>query len=449
MSNPAVRFAAMRIGAATIDITPPVGTPLDGYGGRTDVSLGVHDPLYARALYLDDGTTQLALVVCDLIGIGSFLAQRARELITERPGIAPSNVMISATHTHAGPAGVRGRGEPVLVETTARKIAGAVRVAHRDAVEGSLKYGTTTLSSFAQNRRHPDWPIDQRLDVVAADTPGGRNIATVARYACHATTLNFDNLEITADYPGELCRTVETVIGGGAQALFFNGACGNINPTWIRQDFANVRRVGSIAGAKAAALSQELRPLGLSHQGDNIRWDERTPKAIDGVLVNGPLRAFSHTFEAPYRTGPDAETFEAGLAALEHQFRTAEPSMSREQRRAAMERLTASRMERLSLARTRGKGATRTEEVQAFALGDNLHVIALPGEVFYETGEDIRRRSALPNLLVIAYANDYPGYFCRPEAYEQGGYEAGVTPFAPEADGLLIEAAVGALRQLS
>ena len=113
-----------------------------------------------------------------------------------------------------------------------------------------------------------------------------------------------------------------------------------------------------------------------------------------------------------------------------------------------MEQLTAARMERLSLARTRGKGPTRTEEVQAFALGDNLHAIALPGEVFFETGEDIRRLSGLPNLLVIAYANDYPGYFCRPEAYAQGGYEAGVTPFAPEADGILIEAAVEALRQV-
>jgi hypothetical protein len=439
----------MRIGAATIDITPPVGTALDGYGGRTDVSLGVHDPLYARALYLDDGTTQLALVVCDLIGIGSFLAARARELIAERPGIPPSNVLISATHTHAGPAGVRGRGEAVLVEEIARKIAGAVRVAHRAAAEGVLKYGQTGLSSFAQNRRHPDWPIDHRLDVVAADTPDGRNIATAVRYACHATTLNFDNLEITADYPGELCRTVESVIGGGAQALFFNGACGNINPTWIRQDFANVRRVGSIAGAKAAALSQELRPLGLSHQGDNIRWDERTPKAIDGTLVAGPLRAFSSTFEAPHRVGPDADTVEANLDALERAFRETESTMTRDQRRSAMERLTAARMERLSLARARDKGASRTEEVQAFALGHNLHVVALPGEVFYETGEDIRRLSGLANLLVIAYANDYPGYFCRPEAYAQGGYEAGVTPFAPEADGLLLEAAVAALRNVS
>jgi hypothetical protein len=68
--------------------------------------------------------------------------------------------------------------------------------------------------------------------------------------------------------------------------------------------------------------------------------------------------------------------------------------------------------------------------------------------VFFETGEDIRRRSGLQNLLVVAYANDYPGYFCRPEAFEQGGYEAGVTPFAPEADGLLVEAALQVLEQV-
>ncbi len=439
----------MRIGAATIDITPPVGTPLDGYGGRTDVSLGVHDPLFARVLYLDDGVTQVALAVCDLIGIGSGLAERAKELIAERPGIPASNVMLSATHTHAGPAGVRGRGEASLVEQLARKVAGAVRVAERNAVEGVLKHGTAHLSSFAQNRRHPDWPIDTQLDVVAADTPDGRNIATAVRYACHATVLNFDNLEITADYPGELCRTVESVIGGGSQALFFNGACANINPAWTRQDFANVRRIGSIAGAKAAALSQELRPLGHSHQGDNIRWDEHTAKAVEGTLVRGPLRVASRSFAAPYRRGPDDSVIAAQLDELEREFRASSPGLSPDARREAMARLTAARGERLSLLRVRGKGEARQQTVQAFALGDNLHLVALPGEVFYETGEDIHRRSGLANLLVVAYANDYPGYFCRPEAYEQGGYEAGVTPFAPGADGLLADAAVEALRAVS
>ncbi len=440
----------MRIGAAAIDITPPVGTALDGYGGRTDVSLGVHDPLYARALYLDDGATQLALVVCDLIGIGSFLAQRARELIAERPGILASNVMISATHTHAGPAGVRGRGEPVLVEEIARKIAGAVRVAHRNAVEGALKYGTTELSSIAQNRRFPDGPIDRRLDVLAADTPDGTNIATVARYGCHATTLERDNLDITAEFPGEACRTIEQVIGGGAVGLFFNGACANVNPAWIRQDYSEVRRLGTVVGAKAAALSQELRPIGINHQAHNIRWEELTHRPVDaGVQVSGALKAASLTFEAPYRSGPSDDDFVRTLEVLEREYADAiATGLSSEDRRALAAKVTMARMERIALMRARDHGPTRTEEVQAFRLGDNLQLVALPGEVFYETGEDIRRRSGVENLMVVAYANDYPGYFCRPEAYAEGGYEPGATPFAPEADELLIEAAVEALAKV-
>lgn len=439
----------MRVGAAAIDITPPVGTALDGYGGRTDVSLGVHDPLFARALYLDDGATGLALVVCDLIGIGSFLAERARELIAERPGIAPENVLIAATHTHAGPAGVRGRGEPVLVEETARKIAGAVRVAHRDAVEAQLKYGVTKLTSIAQNRRDPAGPIDARLDVLAADTPEGTNVATLARYACHATTLERDNLEITAEYPGAACRVIEQVIGGATTGLFLNGACANINPAWIRQDYGDVHRLGSIVGGKAAALSQELRPLGINHQAHNIRWEELTHRPVDaGRLVGGSLKAASLTFEAPYRKGRVDEDVASELQQLEAQFDAVKRGGSDEERREIAARVTMARMERVALARTRDKGPYRMEEVQAMRLGDGLYAVGLPGEVFYETGEEIRKLSGLEDLIVIGYANDYPGYFCRAEAFAEGGYEPGVTPFAPEADALLVQAAVEVLRQV-
>ncbi len=436
----------LRVGASAIDITPPVGTALDGYGGRTDVSLGVHDPLFARCLYLDDGVTQLALVVCDLIGVGRRLVARARELIAERPGIAPGSVMVAATHTHAGPAGVRGSGEPVLTEEMARKIAGAVRVAHRGAVEGRLKYGVTGLSSVAQNRRHPDWPINHRLDVLAADTADGRNVATVARYACHPTTMERDNLEISAEWPGEACRVIEQVIGGDTTGIYLNGACGNINPAWMWQRFDEVRRVGSIVGAKAAALSQELRPLGINHQAHNIRWDELTTKPVSsGVLVEGSLGSVTRTFDAPYRNGPDDTEMEHLIANLERD----EQGLSGEARREVHAQLTRARNERTALLRTRGRGPTRPEEVQAMRLGDGLLLVALPGEVFVETQEEIRERSGIENLLVVTYANDYPGYFCRAEAYEQGGYEAGVSPFAPEADAMLVEAALAALEEVA
>lgn len=434
-------------GAATVDITPPVGTPLDGYGGRSDVSRGVHDPLSARALYLNDGDRELALVVCDLVGIGRALVARAREIIAERPGISPNHVLIAATHTHAGPAGVRGTGDPPLVEMLARQIAGVVQFAKRRATEAQLKYGTAPLESIAQNRRDPAWPIDHRLDVLAVDTPSGTNLATVARYSCHPTTMERDNLLISADYPGAARTVVEQVVGGGTTALYFNGCCANINPSWIRQEFDDMWRVGSVVGARAAALSQELRPLGVNHQAHNIRWSELTQKPVTaGRLVpHAPFRVATRTVDMPYRTGLEDGQMAAIIASFERELQQAPTEADR---RNISARLTRARGERAALQRVRGRGTSRPCEVQAMRLGEGLYLLGLPGEVFVETQEEIREASGMDDLLVVAYANDYPGYFCRPEAYEQGGYEAGVTPFSAEADRLLVQAALDVLEEV-
>ena len=94
-------------GTAAAVITPPVGTPMEGYSARQDVSQGVHDDLHARALVIDDGSTAVALVSCDLVGVDRRLVALARERASEATGIPPEHMLIAATHTHAGPAGLR------------------------------------------------------------------------------------------------------------------------------------------------------------------------------------------------------------------------------------------------------------------------------------------------------------------------------------------------------
>jgi hypothetical protein len=147
----------------------------------------------------------------------------------------------------------------------------------------------------------------------------------------------------------------------------------------------------------------------------------------------------------PYRTGPDDSAMAARIAELEAE-KAATGSI--EARREVAAKLSRARGERLALARVRGKEPARTEEIQAMRLGRDVYVVALPGEVFVETQEEIRAAARIENLIVVTYANDYPGYFCRPEAYDQGGYEAGTTPFAPEADRLLVEHAIGVLQEV-
>src|SRR5436190_23295805 len=89
-----------RAGAATSDITPPLGNPIVG-GFVPFPATHVHDELHARCLVLDDGKTKLVLVVCDLLGIDRLVSDEARDLIQKDLGIPIENVLISATHTHS------------------------------------------------------------------------------------------------------------------------------------------------------------------------------------------------------------------------------------------------------------------------------------------------------------------------------------------------------------
>jgi neutral ceramidase len=101
--------AGLRAGAAAVNITPPLGEPIVG-GFHPYPATHVHDELDARCLVLDDGSTKLALVVCDLLGIHRSVSDEARRLIMAETGIPVENVLISATHTHSATTALGGAG---------------------------------------------------------------------------------------------------------------------------------------------------------------------------------------------------------------------------------------------------------------------------------------------------------------------------------------------------
>ena len=92
--------APLMAGAATSNITPPIGGDIVG-GFLPFPSEHIHDELHARCLVLDDGKTKLALVVCDLLGLHRSVSVEARKMIEEATGIPAANVLISGTHTHS------------------------------------------------------------------------------------------------------------------------------------------------------------------------------------------------------------------------------------------------------------------------------------------------------------------------------------------------------------
>jgi neutral ceramidase len=426
---------------------------MDGYFDRQGVSQGVHDDLYAHALVFDDGRTRAALVSCDLIHVDGHLAAAVRQQAAEATGIPAEHIMVAAVHTHAGPAGLRQGMDEALVETTARHVAGAIAAADRKKQPGVLKVGRCTVDSVSQNRRDPSWPVDTALRLLLVDSPepGEPPLTAVINFACHATVLFKTNLRISADYPGYAVRAFQKLLPNTA-CLFLQGACADVNPVWMEQDFPEVERVGAIVGSAAARLALELHPLGRGQRVWNIRWFELTekPVTVGELLPEARLRATSRQMELPLRPLMTLEECEARLSDLTERLQALPPGTPADQRRALLQEITRVHSERAMVQHSAGQlegGRALRCEVMALALGPDLAVLGLPGEFFRETAEAIRQASGIRHLLVACYANDYVWYVCPPAAYEEGGYEAGVTLFAPEAEAIVKREALAVLNE--
>lgn len=436
-------------GAATIDITPPVGGLMDGYGNRSQPSQGVHDPLFARVLVLDDGENACAIAGCDLLGMHTQITAGVRERTEKTTGIAPDATLVAATHSHAGPYGLRGGMFSQLNETLAAglvdKISAAIAEAYESRRPATLKVGSTHLDTISMNRRHPDWPIDPTLRVLLIDGEDGP-IATLLNFACHATVMTGENLLLSAEFPGAACRLLQQETG--APAVYLNGSCGNVNPVWIRQDFDNVERVGRIVGGQALRTVGELRTLGPGQRVHNIRWDEFPEKPVPGRIVEPRIRAARRELDIALRPFRDDKDYAADIESLESQVSAlAEAS---DERRETMAQLTRMQNERWAAiwAHRQGDPTIQRTEVQAISLGEGLAIAALPGEFFVETGEAIRR-STPGDVFIAGYANDYIGYVIPEDAYAKGGYESGVTFCAEGAESIIRDAAITLLTEVA
>ena len=89
----------LRAGSAIADITPPLGELVVG-GFVPFPANEIHDPLHARCLVLDDGSTRIAIVICDNLGISRAVYDEARAVIAKNSKIPANQILMAATHTH-------------------------------------------------------------------------------------------------------------------------------------------------------------------------------------------------------------------------------------------------------------------------------------------------------------------------------------------------------------
>ncbi len=415
----------MLAGAAEIDITPRAGIDLTGYVARLGPSVGVHDRLYARALVMDDGTARAALVVCDLVGLDSAYAARARREIGAAIGAAPGAVMVACTHTHSGPATIFlhqcGEVDPAYLEGLRPKL---VEVARRAAEElRSVRVGAAEgdLPGPPFDRRGTGKVVDTSVPVAVLQDARGAAVATVIGYGCHPVTMMADNLLISADYPGAATRAVAEAAGG--IALFVTGADGNVDPI-ARGSFEDVQRLGRALAGEAVRAAHDVT---LTKPGRLVVVRERVDLPLMPPPAAGALAAMLDAYrtrllEAEAAGDPVAIRVARAMVgwAESAERRQADGSMPRE----------------------------ITTEIQVIALGPVVWV-GIPGELFSGLGAQIRAAGEGRTVFVVGYANGDVGYIPDREAYAEGGYEVtdaykyydAPAPLAPEAGELVVATA--------
>ncbi len=265
--SPEQCFAAipgpLKAGAARVEITPDADALPRPY-------TSIHDSLYARAIYLENGHDRAVLINADVGVIANAIAAKVSTEISRELDIPVSNILISATHNHSAIFG--GPRSP------SQGASGNLKDTQADAIEVKLETGLEQAAKSARDRmqlakigygigslylnvnrdaideqtrlwsQEPnlDAPSDKTLAVIKIESLNGDLIAVFMNYAMHANSLFLDGM-VSGDFPGEAERYLERTYGDKPVALWTSGAAGDQNPLYLRAN-------GKISEARIRAL---------------------------------------------------------------------------------------------------------------------------------------------------------------------------------------------------
>lgn len=292
----------MKAGFAQADITPRLGVQLAGYGPyRNRAALKITAPLAARVMAVTQGRRRQLLVNLELCGTARPLAERIRAAVAARVHYKPSEVFLTSTHTHSGPAtgGMLGWGEPdaIYVETLPARIAAAAVKAVAAMTAVQWRYAEVPCEGIAINRETDKggWmydPIEVRLDPqwrparpqdtdpilrLLAAYAGGKLCGVLHHFGCHGVVGSEQTFDVHGDFVGLASLAIERA-HPGATAIFLPGAMGDINPPVCHRAAGETRRGLRVLTQKyTAAIKHGLRtaqPLTV----DTMRGAQREVK---------------------------------------------------------------------------------------------------------------------------------------------------------------------------
>ena len=464
--------AALRAGAAAANITldPPTAT--------------IHDPLLAKVLVVDDGTTKVVIIGTDLGQASSGLTAQIRSRLREELGIVEKNVLVNGSHNHH----CQGQVAKDVVE----RIVKAVKQAAGSMVPVRIGVGAGHEDRITINRRlrmkdGHDWtirranpspldsevtglgPLDPEIGILRLDRLDGRRLAVVYNFAGHAYG-GVPNGGVTADFPGFASKVLEEAMGGQGVALFLQGFAGDVTP--VRYKDVDVppptEQLGTMLGMSTLAAANRLDMKDAA----TIRVAVETVELPRRKAVEARVKALEKEQEKllKFFTGVGCGTHGAGTFLnfktflplyMKHKIDPDWPAYSsylykHEQAtgRNDLELLDTENkkrvekylqciynMEKLIRVRSKLQGMKRhlrrdasvpvEIEIQGIRIG-HFVLVTYPGEPFAEIGLRIKKQSPFEYTFVAGYSNGAVGYSPTADAYESCAYEDMHSQLAPE-----------------
>lgn len=450
----------LQAGAAKNRITPPAGSIMgNSYG--LDICKGVHDDLYARTIVFDYSGKKAAFIALDVVSIPHIIFKQTRELISKSTGIPGSNIIMSATHAHAGPQmnplflkAAGGDGEqksseylkslPALITRSvvmANSALQPVKVFVGITEEKEVNFNRRYLmkdGSFRMNpgRMNPEavrvtGPVDPDVYAVYFESEDQKPVALLVNFALHPAIVTGN--QISADFPAIVCSLIEKVYGEDMITIYTNGTSGNINHIDVNRltqmsGFRESARIGTIVAADVMkALSDvhrvEVSSLGITSEvvelpipevsQEEIEWSRRimsqfgkpVPPAFNDVVL-----AWKILDQAGSR----------GRMGERHMYTTTVPL-------------------------NRNENALLSE-IQVLTLGRELALVGFPGDAFVELGLAIKQNSPYTFTIVSEQSgNGTLSYVPNRKAIPEGGYEGVSARFTPGGGEKLVETVIRVL----
>ncbi|OGF51387.1 MAG: hypothetical protein A2044_03195 [Candidatus Firestonebacteria bacterium GWA2_43_8] len=408
----------LKAGVAKALITPSKGIEMAGYGMYLNRRVkGVHDDLYAKALLLDDGKNKVMLISCDIIGFdGEFVAE-CRKLICKKIDIESGNIMISATHTHSGPATGRSRGWGVRDEKymkyfrdqvvkTAVKAEKNMKPAKLGMGKGKadIGYNRTGKVTVTHDEEHKvddshystaqAKDYDKTLLVIKITDLKNKEIALLYNYGVHAVLMGEDNYLVSADWPGYTAAKIEKKTKGFG--MFLQGFCGDVDVKFnCTSSFEKARIFGEQVADEVLKVSRKIK-----------------------MKTDAEIKVLSRLSKLPVDI-PDKTDIKRTLRLFAKQAK--EPKWKRFLSSWAKDVSSAIKMNPLPYSAV---------EVSAVSLAKDIFIVTVPAELYTKWGLKIKALSKVKNTLVVCYANGDIGYIPDQKDFDRKDYASYVAPMA-------------------